>query len=172
MKISKKWNKVTPFSKYLAMLLFITLPFAGFYIGTEYGKQLGISTTVDTLIVPPVTVSIPPVTQTETQNQMQAQTQEEMTLTGVISAVDTGCSHDAVCKVKIGNYWVITNLGGDPTAEMTRARGPHGTMTVNGVRTGAVSSDMVGKTATVFAKLVGNNTLTLYGSATYYLHIQ
>lgn len=31
-----KWNKVTPFSKYLAMALFIIIPFVTFYIGTRY----------------------------------------------------------------------------------------------------------------------------------------
>lgn len=30
------WNRVTPFSRYCAMLLFITLPFVGFWLGTQY----------------------------------------------------------------------------------------------------------------------------------------
>lgn len=171
MKISKTWNKVTPFSKYLAMLLFITLPFAGFYIGTEYGKQLGISNTVDTLIVPPPASEKMGEPQ-GTPSVTIALTQEELTLTATITAVDNACSHDGVCKVKVGNYWVITNLGGDPSPEVIKERGAHGMITVNGVRTGAVSSDMVGKTATVFAKVVGSSTLTLYGSSEYYLHIQ
>jgi len=31
------WLKVTPLSKILAMILFILLPFIGFYLGIEYG---------------------------------------------------------------------------------------------------------------------------------------
>lgn len=36
MKLSKKLTTVTPFSKYLAMVLFIILPFVGFYLGIKY----------------------------------------------------------------------------------------------------------------------------------------
>ena len=32
-----KWRKVTLLSKILAMILFILLPFIGFYLGMEYG---------------------------------------------------------------------------------------------------------------------------------------
>ena len=32
-----RWNKVTRFSKLLAMLLFIALPFVGFFLGVKYG---------------------------------------------------------------------------------------------------------------------------------------
>lgn len=34
------WNTVTPLSKTLAMILFITLPFVGFYFGTQYQRAL------------------------------------------------------------------------------------------------------------------------------------
>lgn len=33
-----EWNKVTPYSKALALVLFIALPFIGFYYGTQYGE--------------------------------------------------------------------------------------------------------------------------------------
>jgi hypothetical protein len=36
MKLSKKLTTVTPFSKYLAIALFIILPFVGFYLGIKY----------------------------------------------------------------------------------------------------------------------------------------
>src|ERR1051326_7718935 len=39
MKLSKTWIKVTPLSKKIAMILFIALPFAGFYIGTRFQKN-------------------------------------------------------------------------------------------------------------------------------------
>jgi hypothetical protein len=42
MKLHPALTTVTPISKFLAMLLFILLPFVGFYLGMQYGK---ISTT-------------------------------------------------------------------------------------------------------------------------------
>ncbi len=33
------WNRVTPLSKYLAMALFVILPFAGFWLGVEYALK-------------------------------------------------------------------------------------------------------------------------------------
>lgn len=34
-----KWNTVTPFSKYTAMLIFITIPFVGFWVGMQYAPE-------------------------------------------------------------------------------------------------------------------------------------
>lgn len=39
MKLSKKFTTVTPFSKLLALALFIILPFLGFYLGTKYQEK-------------------------------------------------------------------------------------------------------------------------------------
>jgi hypothetical protein len=33
-----EWNKVTWYSKLLALALFVALPFIGFYYGVQYGK--------------------------------------------------------------------------------------------------------------------------------------
>ena len=33
-----EWNKVTWYSKFIALALFVALPFIGFYYGTQYGK--------------------------------------------------------------------------------------------------------------------------------------
>lgn len=35
-----EWNKITPLSKYLAMVLFIALPFIGFVLGMKYQKTI------------------------------------------------------------------------------------------------------------------------------------
>lgn len=40
MNLPKSLTTVTPFSKYLAMFLFIILPFVGFYLGMRYQKSL------------------------------------------------------------------------------------------------------------------------------------
>lgn len=45
MTLPKELTTVTPFSKYLAMFLFIVLPFLGFGLGVQYGKSMAISAT-------------------------------------------------------------------------------------------------------------------------------
>lgn len=49
-KKKKRWdpNKVTPLSKGIALVLFIALPFIGFYFGTRFQKVRDMIT-VDTL---------------------------------------------------------------------------------------------------------------------------
>lgn len=42
-KLPKWLTTVTPFSKALAMILFIALPFLGFYLGTKYQQQVTVS---------------------------------------------------------------------------------------------------------------------------------
>lgn len=39
-KAKNTWNTVTPLSKTIAMVLFITLPILGFYLGMQYQKKL------------------------------------------------------------------------------------------------------------------------------------
>jgi len=42
-----KWlTTVTPFSKALAMILFIAFPFIGFYLGIKYQQQISVTTSV------------------------------------------------------------------------------------------------------------------------------
>lgn len=43
MNLPKELTTVTPFSKYLAMFLFILFPFFGFYLGMEYQRRLDVS---------------------------------------------------------------------------------------------------------------------------------
>ncbi len=35
-----EWNKVTPLSKFIALALFVALPFLGFYYGIQYGEAM------------------------------------------------------------------------------------------------------------------------------------
>lgn len=50
-KTMNHWNTVTPFSKGLAIALFITLPFLGFYLGMAYQRMITVPT-VETIKVP------------------------------------------------------------------------------------------------------------------------
>jgi hypothetical protein len=73
--------------------------------------------------------------------------------TGVVAEIDTSCEHDGVCRTKVDNKWVITDLGGDPNPEMERARGPKGKIIdENGSVSGTVGIDAVGKVVEVYAK--------------------
>lgn len=49
-KLPKWLTTVTPFSKALAMILFIAFPFLGFYLGMKYQEKLGITTAVITKV--------------------------------------------------------------------------------------------------------------------------
>ncbi len=52
-KTLPKWaTTVTPFSKYLALILFILLPFIGFYLGMQYQQQSGRSRHADITVSP------------------------------------------------------------------------------------------------------------------------
>ena len=96
--------------------------------------------------------------------------QNEVTISGNIVDNDTSCSHDGVCKVKIDNYWIITDLGGDPSPEMIEQRGPRGRIiNTDETTTGNIGNNVTGKQVEVFAKVIDGSTLTLYGKKDYYI---
>ena len=39
-KLPKSWTTITPLSKTIAFILFIVLPFVGFYFGMQYQKTM------------------------------------------------------------------------------------------------------------------------------------
>ena len=54
MKIA--WNKVTWYSKFIALALFVALPFLGFWLGMKYGETiapLGLGSSVPAVIANP-----------------------------------------------------------------------------------------------------------------------
>src|SRR5690349_11124211 len=62
MKLPKSWMKVTPFSKVLALTLFVTLPFLMFLLGIKYGINLSSSTSVPQSVINNTLVSQPTAT--------------------------------------------------------------------------------------------------------------
>jgi hypothetical protein len=48
MKLPKSWHRVTPFSKMLALSMFIVLPFLGLYLGYWYRGKIDLSNGRDT----------------------------------------------------------------------------------------------------------------------------
>jgi len=66
--------KVTTFSKLLAMILFITLPFLGFYLGMQYQQELTVNPPVILEVqktVTPIPTTIPNPTSCNTDNDCQ-----------------------------------------------------------------------------------------------------
>ncbi len=95
---------------------------------------------------------------------------DETFLTARITDYDDSCFHDGVCKLKVINYWIITDLGGDPTIKMVQSRGIRGRLiNEKGLVVGNFGSDVINKQVEVFAKVVDDSTLTLYGSGNYYI---
>lgn len=92
---------------------------------------------------------------------------------GTVEELDTSCSFDGVCKVKVGNYWIITDLGGDPSPKMSKERGPRGMIyKVDGSTTGNLMDEkLIGQKVEVKAKQIGDYQLTLYGDQDYYIKL-
>lgn len=66
MKLPSSLTTVTPLSKFLALVLFITLPFLGFFIGMQYQQQMYSSESEVISISPSQT---PPTTQLNVANE-------------------------------------------------------------------------------------------------------
>jgi hypothetical protein len=52
-----EWNKVTWYSKILAAVIFVALPFIGFYYGVRYGKMVGIISQTPATIATSTTIT-------------------------------------------------------------------------------------------------------------------
>jgi hypothetical protein len=53
-----QWNKVTWYSKLIALVLFVALPFIGFYYGTQYGKTVALLGQAPTTSISSSTASV------------------------------------------------------------------------------------------------------------------
>lgn len=104
------------------------------------------------------------ITTTTTTNPITGASKD--VFTGKITAVDTGCFADATCSVTVGDKKVILVTGG---------RGMDTTIPV-GKLVGAESigdlENMIGQTASVYAKPLGDTEYTLYGSSDYYVEVR
>lgn len=57
MKLSKTWTTVTPLSKTIAMILFIALPFIGFYVGYNFPHSNNLLTNKSALAPQPLSTT-------------------------------------------------------------------------------------------------------------------
>lgn len=90
--------------------------------------------------------------------------------TGTIKDIDDSCNFDGECKIKVGDIWITTNLGGDPSPEMAKRRGPLGKIYLqNGQRATGLSKSYVNNDADVYVKRIDEVNATLYGDSEYYI---
>lgn len=96
-----------------------------------------------------------------------------LTTTGTITELDTQCTNDGACRVKVDNYWITTSLGGDPTPAMITERGPKGSIYLeSGITVGNLTSEeYLGRQVEVNVKKIDATTGSLYGNADYYIKV-
>lgn len=123
--------------------------FAGYSLGTKKNQQ--IESKSELLAIPEL--------------------KKEVTLTGTVKAIDDSCNHDGVCKVKVDMFWITTDLGGDPAPQMVISRGPKGRILQLDGSIINVSKDLLDMQVEVFAKVLDDSSLSLYGNSEYYLKI-
>ena len=137
---------VTPLSKYLALFLFIAMPFLGFYLGVKYEKER-------VVIYHPTIVER--VFEKEVIVEKAGTSTPEVKIIIFSGNVREGgqnkCMVDGVCSTMVSEYEVIWSQGWQT--------GPRGTKDVvkNGDR------------VEVFGRVIDKNTITLYGNENYYL---
>ena len=111
--------------------------------------------------------------QIESQSDLEAiPGVKEVKLTGTITAIDDSCNHDGVCKVKVDMFWITTDLGGDPSPQMATSRGPKGSILQPDGSITHVSNNLLGMQVEVFAQVLDDFSLSLYGNSEYYLKIK
>ena len=94
---------------------------------------------------------------------------ESFRLTGVIKDIDDSCNHDGICRIRVENIWIVTNLGGDPSPEMVEQRTIGKIFLVGGQEAFNIPKDYVNKKVDVYAKKIDETTATLYGTSEYYI---
>ena len=108
---------VTPFSKALASIIFVALPFLGFYLGVTYQKALSRSSTPVTA-APPRTAGQPTTPRPNAAVPQPAPATPPvnfydfagvLSLEGYLKTIERPCafSEDATCKVKLAAFVVL-----------------------------------------------------------------
>lgn len=185
MQLPKELTTVTPLSKVMALILFISLPIITFLFGMNYQATLmsqnnvgspkvtaisptpePVACTMDARICPDGTAvgRVAPDCEFE---KCPGATGDEKVFTGTISNINYGCQMDGECSIGVGKGNVIIEMG-----ESLESRGPRGTYP-EGILDDKNLSKFLRKEVEVFAKSVGGRTdsYTLFGSKSYYIKI-
>ena len=86
-----------------------------------------------------------------------------MKINGTITSIKNDCNFDGVCEIQVDGRSIIVDLGGDPSPEISLARGYQGITS-----TGLLNADSVGRKVEAY---VGEDSgkYTLYGNKNYYI---
>jgi len=141
MQLPKSLTTITILSKLISGILFIILPFVGFWAGMEYQRSIQLNTVVTTT---PKVVASP------------SQKGEIIEFEGVLNNFITTCQNDGVCVAIVDDYEIIINPGMiDPFPDK--------------LGTSDVWADDIGKKVKVRAQVVDNKELTIIGAEGLYV---
>ncbi|MFZ2026387.1 MAG: hypothetical protein WAV30_03820 [Microgenomates group bacterium] len=181
MNLSKELTTVTPFSKALALTLFIVLPIVAFSLGMSYQATIEpktpptqnvipsdepVACTMDAKICPDGTAvgRIGPDCEFEECPVIKGEVKK---FTGTISNIDYSCQVDGICSIGVGKASVIVQTG--ETMGIPQPRGTFPTAMLDDTKL----NDFVRKQVEVYAQSVDGRTdsYTLYGDKSYYIKI-
>lgn len=181
MNLPKELTTVTPLSKAVALLLFISLPIVGFMFGMNY--QAGaydnlikpvptgepVACTMDAKICPDGTAvgRTPPNCAFEACPVMPTGISGKK-FTGTISDLQYDCHFDGICGVQIGKAFVVVDKGEGPVDE-PRVRGT----TPEDLMNEDMKDEFIGKSVEVYAAQDGGRTdsYTLFGNSEFYIKL-
>lgn len=189
MLLSKELTTVTPLSKIIALVLFITLPIVAFLFGMRYQVALfnqekfvpiptisilptgePIGCTMDAKICPDGSAvgRVPPDCEFERCPTDITTDGETKKFTGTVTSINYDCHVDGVCGIGLERIFVIINQGG----EMLGRPPPQGSIP-EGLLDEDKEENFVGKMVEVYAATSKNgpNTYTLQGDTTYYIKL-
>lgn len=155
-------EQVTSVSKVLAAVLFVVLPFVGFYLGYEAGTAKGLKYGYSQIEMPPQSVDneqMPPVGEDGTATgKLKADT-----FTGTLDEVNTGCFADGECYVVVDGKHVTVLMGWSQETVGS----------IVGAESIGDLEALIGQTVEVYAQdlTATNEGYTLYGSDGFYVKV-
>lgn len=152
--------QVTKLSKYLAMVVFIIMPFIGGWIGYNLAPTKIIEITTPAIEIDEVATSTVSDDVVKEDVKTNPDSPEGDTVfTGILEAVSTDCFFDGVCSATVEGKLVIL-VEGWKQGVVGEVRFDDGI--------GGLESH-IGKTVTVYADFIETGKYSLYGSEDYYI---
>jgi hypothetical protein len=174
MNLPKELTTVTPVSKIVALIMFITLPIIAFFFGMRYQTLLNApvarqACTEEAKLCPDGVTSVARSGPNCEFDPCPLVENSPKTFSGIVTSISYGCHMDGECNVGVGKDIITIEKGEGPqgTAEI-RGTYPEGMLDTKNLNL------FLKKTAEVYAKKINGkfNTYTLYGDARYYIKIQ
>ena len=134
------------------------------FIGIQIGKEQAINQQI-------ITAQMTKYSTKAVSEPVTLPTEENFTSTtpgvkfmGVITEINDGCWSDGICSIRVGDRWVIAEIGG--------LKSPDSEHEVRGELVGvSFEQKYVGKTVEVYAKKLSSDNYSMYGDLGYYIKI-